>query len=320
MADPLQVLSSLETLADHYTVFEPDQVLTHGQLNSVSDFWGDQVRLSRVALSGVGLVSGLHVSREGTGVRVTRGFGVSTDGDLMVLAADTLYDRFRPYDTTAPVYRLFYRGTAADGSPTDMITLQELVPVGESDVLAQPLSALPAPLTDRAVLMLMESVVNDPDMCSGTDCDNLGRDALHRVRLLLIRRSDAQSLLDRLPLRPASEAAQALPSVAMRRPALGRDIVNTALLAARYRDSARGSRAATASSRTWSTSGTRCARRCWPTMPCRCRTWPPFPSTCCSARRPHRASSAPASTHRRSMPPRASARRMRAFMRGSSMR
>ncbi|KIQ36817.1 hypothetical protein RT97_01355 [Variovorax paradoxus] len=241
MADPLQVLSSLETLADHYTVFEPDQVLTHGQLNSVSDFWGDQVRLSRVALSGVGLVTGLHVSREGAGVRVTRGFGVSTDGDLMTLAADTLYDRFRPYDTTAPVYRPFYRGTAADGSPTDMIALQELVPVGESDVLAQPLSALPGPLADRAVLMLMESVVNDPDMCSGTDCDNLGRDALHRVRLLLIRRSDAQTLLDRLPLRPASEAAQALPPVAMRRPVLGKDIVNTALLAARYRDTARAS-------------------------------------------------------------------------------
>ena len=241
MADPLQVLSSLETLADHYTVFEPDQVLTHGQLNSVSDFWGDQVRLSRVALSGVGLVTGLHVSRDGAGVRVARGLGVSTDGDLMTLAADTLYDRFRPYDTTAPVYRPFYRGTAADGSPTDMIALQELVPVGESDVLAQPLSALPGPLADRAVLMLMESVVNDPDMCSGTDCDNLGRDALHRVRLLLIRRSDAQTLLDRLPLRPASEAAQALPPVAMRRPVLGSNIVNTALLATRYRDSTRSS-------------------------------------------------------------------------------
>lgn len=241
MADPLQVLSSLETLADHYTVFEPDQVLTHGQLNSVSDFWGDQVRLSRVALSGAGLATGLHVSREGSGVRVTRGFGTSTDGDLMVLPADTLYDRFRPYDTTAPVYRPFYRGTAADGTPTDMIALQELVPAGESDVLAQPLASLPGPLADRAVLMLMESVVNDPDMCSGTDCDNLGRDALHRVRMLLVRRSDAQVLLDRLPLRPASEAAQALPALAMRRPALGRDIVNTAQLAARYRDSARAS-------------------------------------------------------------------------------
>ncbi len=241
MADPIQVVCSLESLADHYAVFEPDQVLTHGQLNSVSDFWGDQVRLSRVALAAVGLVSGLHVARAEGGVRVTRGLGVSTDGDLMTLAADTLYDRFRPYDTTAPVYRPFYRGTAEDGTPTEMIALQELVPVGESDVLARPLADLANELQDRAVLMLMETVVNDPDLCTGTDCDNLGRDALQRVRLLLIGRREAQDLLDRRPLRPASERAQALPALAMRRPALGRDIVTTATLAGRYRDATRSS-------------------------------------------------------------------------------
>jgi hypothetical protein len=120
MADPLQVHSSLDTLADHYAVFEPDQVLTHGQLNSVADFLGDQMRLSRVALAGVGLIAGLHVSRSGAGVQVTRGLGVSTDGDLLMLGTDTTYDRFRPYDSTAPVYRPFYRGAAADGTPTDI--------------------------------------------------------------------------------------------------------------------------------------------------------------------------------------------------------
>ena len=241
MADPLQVLRSLETLSDHYTVFEPDQVLTHGQLNSVTDFLGDQLRLSRVDLAGVGLISGLHVSRTGAGVRVTRGLGVSTDGDLMMLANDTLYDRFRPYDVTSPVYRPFYGGTLGDGATDVMMTLHELVPTGESDVLAHPLVDLPDALEDKAVLMLMESVVNDPDLCSGTDCDNLGRDALHRIRLLLISRRDAQELLDRRPLSPASERAQGLPAVAMRRPALGRDITTTALLATRYRDSARAS-------------------------------------------------------------------------------
>ena len=240
MADPLQVLTSLETLADHHAVFEPDQVLTHGQLNSLSDFLGDQLRLSRVALSCVGLVGGLHVARAEGGVRISRGLGVSTDGDLMRLAADQLYDRFRPYDSTAPIYRPFYLGSGEDGLPTDMITLQELVPAGESDVLAQPLSALPD-LADKAVLMLMESVVNDPDLCSGTDCDNLGRDALHRIRLLLIGRREAADLLARRPLRPASERAQALPALAMRRPALSREIVNTAQLSGRYRDSARAS-------------------------------------------------------------------------------
>jgi hypothetical protein len=241
MADPLQVVTSLEALADRYAVFEPDQVLTHGQLNSVSDFWGDQVRLSRVTLGAVGIVAGLHVARVGGSVRVTRGAGVSTDGDLMLQRADMLYDRFRPYDTSAPVYRPLYRGTAEDGTPTDLMSLHELVPAGESDVLARPLADLPVNLANQAVLMLMETVVNDLDLCSGTDCDNLGRDALHRVRFLLIDRRDARELMARTPLRPASERAQVIAALAMRRPALTRDIATTATLAERYRDAARAS-------------------------------------------------------------------------------
>jgi hypothetical protein len=228
MADPIQVIRSLDTLADHYAVFEPDQVLTHGQLNSVSDYLDDQLRLSRVTLDGVGLVAGLHVSLQGDGsVRISAGLGVSTDGDLMRLGADTVYDRLRPYDTTAAVYPPLHPGET-------MFDLQELVPVGESDVLAAPLASLSGGLADKAVLMLMETVVNDPDLCSGTGCDNLGRDALHRLRFLLITRADAQALLDSRPLQPVSARAQLLPALAMLRPALGRDISTAELLAARF--------------------------------------------------------------------------------------
>lgn len=232
MADPLHVIRSLDTLADHYAVFEPDQVLTHGQLNSVSDYLDDQLRLSRVLLDGVGIVAGLHVSLQGDGsVRISAGFGVSTDGDLMRLGADTVYDRFRPYDATAAVYPPLHAGET-------MLDLQELVPVGEIDVLAVPLASLTGGLSDKAVLMLMETVVNDPDLCSGTGCDNLGRDALHRLRLLLIARADAQALLDARPLLPVSTRAQDLPALAMRRPSLARDITSVGVLAARYRDTA----------------------------------------------------------------------------------
>jgi hypothetical protein len=262
MADPLKVVRSLDSLADHYAVFEPDQVLTHGQLNSVSDYLDDQVRLSRVVLDGVGLMAGLHVSASAAGVRISAGFGVSTDGDLMRLGTDTVFDRFRPYDSTAPVYPPLYRRRPAtddrldDGRIDDgdgdsandrldrpdqlgtILDLQELVPVGESDVLALPLTDLGRALADKAVLMLMETVVNDPDLCSGTDCDNLGRDALHRLRFLLVSRADAQRLLARAALSPVSSRAQALPALAVRRPVLGRDITTPGLLAARFRDAA----------------------------------------------------------------------------------
>jgi hypothetical protein len=232
MADPLQVIRSLDRLADQYTVFEPDQVLTHGQLNSVSDYLDDQQRLGRVLLDGVGLIAGLHVSLQGDGnVRVSAGFGVSTDGDLMRLGADTIYDRFRPYDATAAVYPPLHIGET-------MLDLHELVPVGQADVLAVHLTGLAGGLADKAVLMLMETVVNDPDLCSGTGCDNLGRDALHRLRFLLISRADAQALLDARPLQAISTRAQTLPALAMRRPAVARDITSVGVLAARYRDTA----------------------------------------------------------------------------------
>lgn len=239
MADPLKVLRSLERLADQYTVFEPDQVLTHSQLNSVSDYLDDQARLTRVDLLGVGIVAGLRVGRVDGGVRVSRGLGLTTDGDLLRLPMDTVYDRFRPYDTTAPQYAPFYRG--AEGEAAQMIELHELVPVGESDVLAQPLAALPGNgLAGQVVLLLMETVVNDPDLCTGTDCDNLGRDALHRQRLLLIASADAAELAARLPaLMPSSERARALPELNALRPPLGRDITTTGALAERYRSAAK---------------------------------------------------------------------------------
>ena len=68
-----QARSSLDALADHYAVFEPDQLLTHGQLNSVADFLDDQQRLSRVALAGVGVIAGLHVALGDGAVRISRG-------------------------------------------------------------------------------------------------------------------------------------------------------------------------------------------------------------------------------------------------------
>lgn len=234
MADPLQVVRSLDRLAERYTVFEPDQVLTHGQLNGITDYLDDQTRLSRVSLHGVGVVAGLQVQRTPAGVRVGRGLGVTTDGDLLRLGTDTVYDRWRAYDSSYPVYPPLWTG----GPEPQPLDAAELVPAGESDVLARPLAELPGGIEGRAVLMLMESIVQDPDLCSGTDCDNLGRDARHRMRMLALPAPLARQLLDAVGLLPASERARSLPALAMRRPPLAADIGTTAVLAGRYRDAA----------------------------------------------------------------------------------
>lgn len=228
MADPVKITRSLEQVATGYSVFERDQVLTDTQLNSVTQYLDDQQRLTRVELLGVGIVGGLRVAvAGGNSVTVSKGLGVTTDGDLLMLAADTTYDRIKPYDTSAPVYPPFYAGET-------MLTLYELIAEGESDVRAQPMSTLPATLPSYVVLMLMESYEQDPGLCSGTDCDNLGKDAVNTVRMLLVSRSDAATLLS--PLASSSSAALALPELFADRPTLGSSLTTAAALATQYRN------------------------------------------------------------------------------------
>src|SRR5262245_10487419 len=104
----IPVLRSLDAITTGYTVFEKDQVLTEQQLNSLVSYLDDQDRLTRVTLLGVGIACGLRPSAAGASVRVSKGVGVTTDGDLLTLSADTTFDRFKPYDETAPKYDPLY--------------------------------------------------------------------------------------------------------------------------------------------------------------------------------------------------------------------
>jgi hypothetical protein len=61
--------------------------------------------------------------------------------------------------------------------------------VPPDDPLGTPIAAQPGALDGRVALLLMESTLSDPDLCTGDDCDNLGRESQHRLRILLIPRS-----------------------------------------------------------------------------------------------------------------------------------
>ena len=225
MADPIKTHLSLESLASEYSVFEPDQVLTESQLNTLSRYFDDQDRLTRVELLGVGIVGGLNVVRAGSKVVVGKGVGITTDGDLMLLGSDTLYDCIKPYDETAPVYKPFYDGEK-------MMTLFELVKEGESDVRKQAMSTLPGSLADYAVIFYMESYEQDHDLCSGSDCDNLGLSSVNTPRLLLVGKNDAGKLLKTLTT--ASAAATQLNHIAADRIRFTASINDTGKLAALY--------------------------------------------------------------------------------------
>ena len=78
---PIKLAESQTT----YSIFEDNQVLTADQLNSIGDYFDYQDRLTRTCLLGVGIVCGLDVQLGREEIIVSRGAGITTDGDLLHL-------------------------------------------------------------------------------------------------------------------------------------------------------------------------------------------------------------------------------------------
>lgn len=191
-----EIQRSLEAIANTYSVFEKNQVLTHDQLNSVGAYLDDQSRLTRLALLGAGIVCGLRLTQRGDTVILSKGVGLTTDGDLLQFGGETVYDRFRDYDATKPAYAPLYGNGVVTGT---MLPVYELISTAEKDDgRMEPLrnfaARAGASLDDMAGLLLMESFATDFDLCTGTDCDNLGQECRHTIRLLVLNSALAEPL------------------------------------------------------------------------------------------------------------------------------
>lgn len=239
MAEPLKIIRRLNEVTTDYAVFERDQVLTETQLNSVVEYLDDQSRLTRTQLLGIGIVGGLWPSLGKEQLVVSKGVGVTSDGDLIGLSADTVFDRWLAYDESAPAYDAFYDGEK-------MLPLIELLAADDKRE-GKPLAEMPESLEKMVAVAFMESYENDPDLCTGGDCDNRGRTARNTQRLLLINREIAGKIGLAARFSTGSELARALPRVRASRVDLGTgsdakvDVTSAELFAARYRTAANSS-------------------------------------------------------------------------------
>ncbi|MGS2739386.1 PKD domain-containing protein [Sinomicrobium sp. M5D2P17] len=194
--------TKLDTITTQYHSYKKDQVLTHTQLNESIDYFEDQIRLSRISLSGVGIVCGfnLRFNPAENSITITQGTGVTTDGDLVKLRKDIpdsalknidipeiKYTAFKTFIDDKAFYKpFFYKGE-------EQIELWELIPEDKvTDESA--LSELPD-TENMVVLLYLESYPKDPDLCSGIDCDNQGTEHISRLRVLLVTKDDADHII-----------------------------------------------------------------------------------------------------------------------------
>ncbi len=225
------LFNSLTTISDGYTIFEKDQVLTEAQLNSVSQYLDDNNRLTRISLVGVGIVCGLRTICSGATVTLTKGIGITTDGDLLRVSTATQYNQFKPYDNQFPKYPPLYANS------NNMLNAYELIAVSDNDPLAIDLnqfaSSTGAQLSNMVALLLMESYIKNSNLCTGADCDNRGQEYISRQRLLLIEKSSAGSLLP--SIQTADAAARNLGQITPQRATVNNSLATHSQLASRYR-------------------------------------------------------------------------------------
>lgn len=228
----MDIRKSLTQVSTDYSFFEENQVLTHNQLNSITGYLDDQNRLTRVNMLGVGIACGLRVSLQGDVVKVSKGVGATTDGDLLYFNNEMVFDKFKLYDASKPKYAPFYVGEK-------IITLYELVHTGKIDARSASLSQFNIQsgdtLGNMVAVLFMESYKTDRDVCSGTDCDNLGQDCINGIKLLLVDKASAV-LLKQDVITPR-QAFSKLNDVAVVRPLITSSDNSFSLIATKYRSS-----------------------------------------------------------------------------------
>jgi glutathione peroxidase-family protein len=196
--------AKLTDITPSYISFEDDQVLTAKQMNTFLNYFDDQDRMSRICLSGVGIVCGFEVKYntvENPNVLVlTQGCGFTTDGDLFHLWENIgneglktfdfdqiIYDTYVSFTDNKALYKpYFYNGE-------DQIELWELLPV-DSIISGQAISDK-SDLNDMVVLLYLESYPQDSDLCVGINCDNLGVKEVQNLRVLMVSKANADHIL-----------------------------------------------------------------------------------------------------------------------------
>lgn len=176
-----------------YPLFEPNQILTSTHLNQLRDYLDGENRLTRTKLSGFGIVCGLEVHYDSgvNTIKITRGYGITSDGYLIGLGEDTTYNLFKGY--TLPVEPAYAPLVDENNQQKKII---EIFPAGQQIEGTSQLNSLD--LNNMVALLFLEWKDEELKSCTGTTCDNKGKRREHNVRVLLIDKNDLeiQSLQD----------------------------------------------------------------------------------------------------------------------------
>lgn len=164
------------------TVFEENQVLTAGQLNTMQDFLFQESRLTRIRLIGRGISCGLDVTILGNTVYISEGVGVTSWGFLVSLG-DCVLTYYKDYSLPNGLAYPYFKDSTGEDIP-----MMELV-TDDNKTGAKEIGASIS-WSNYTVVLFVEAAVKDLQSCLGKSCDDLGIEKTFSVKKLLIANAD----------------------------------------------------------------------------------------------------------------------------------
>nr|WP_315219943.1 hypothetical protein [uncultured Duganella sp.] len=183
----------MKAVHDTYPVFESNQVLSNLHLNQLLDYLGEQERLTRANLIGIGIACGLTLKLDDatTTLHLAPGCGITTEGYLIVEADPVALTSYREYTLPLDIDYPLFRDKGQPGKPA--YPMWELFPAGEPEVTA--LGSPAGFLTNKAVLLFVELKKEGLRNCSPNDCNDRGSQLVVTVRRLLIAATDLDKII-----------------------------------------------------------------------------------------------------------------------------
>ena len=196
-------------MQNSYPIFESGQVLTSKHLNDLANFLTEQDRLTRNNLIGIGVVCGLEVDypSDDNLLRISAGAAVTSEGHL-ILQDESLLSQYRPYKLPTPDFEEIPEDfSLQEESPYPFFHDANGKQIQLWELFAK--SYVPAPgepgltlinnqfLNDKVVLLFLECVQSSLKNCELNDCSDKGAQLTFTVRKLLVKKTDAQAILEK---------------------------------------------------------------------------------------------------------------------------
>lgn len=180
-------------ITSDYKSFADNQLLTAAQLNLLVQYLDNQDRLSRLALTGAGIVCGLEISASNTVLTISQGTALTTDGDLIKLKNKNSNPKtspiaiqgidfvaFIPFNNHKIQYEPFLESKDTYIPILELLTEEEAKNFPTSKKLSE------IKVSEFVVVLYLENYTMPYDVCNESDCESQGIPEISRLRYFLI--------------------------------------------------------------------------------------------------------------------------------------